>query len=167
MIVIFESYQEFQRKFKNNRRSLEKTGYIYIIEFTENIKIGQTINPEQRIPLIKGNLKNYANTEIKRIFVSNKLKAFKEIEKQMHQTFQNKRINNGELFNVVFFDAVREFFNHEDYDPQKKENIYDMFKEIQAESKQNPSLLNSNPRLTQYSEILFNGKEMTFKGSAS
>ena len=167
MIVIFESYQEFLRKFKNNRRSLEKYGYIYIIEFTENIKIGQTINPEQRIPLIRGNLKNYANTEIKRIFVSNKLKAYKEIEKKMHQTFQDKRINNGELFNVDFFDALRELLNQEDFDPQKKESIYDMLKEEKAKSKQNPSLLNSNPRLNQYTDILFNGKEMTFKGAAS
>ena len=158
--LIYESYQDFLRKFRNNRRSLEKTGYVYIIEFSENIKIGQTINPDQRIPLIRGTLKNYSNQCIKRIFVSQKLKAYKEIEKRLHQTFQDKRIKNGELFNVPFKTAVQELLNQEDYDPHRTTNINDILKEIQIKSKQNPDLLNSNPRLSQYSEYLFNDKEL-------
>lgn len=77
-------------------------GYLYIIEYGANVKIGVAANPLDRIRQLKNMANNYSLVELGRIAVSYPHKKYRENEARLHSAFQNERIRTGELFSARF-----------------------------------------------------------------
>jgi len=76
-------------------------GYVYAIEYGENLKIGYTQNPKQRVIALRGQAKLYADKNIGWMALSPPHTNFMENEKFLHQHFAEKRLS-GELFSLTF-----------------------------------------------------------------
>jgi hypothetical protein len=76
-------------------------GYVYILEFEKEIKIGRTKNPEQRINCIE----TTRGERVKRSFISERCSNYFKIEVMLHRIFKDKR-NVGEYFNCDFDEVV-------------------------------------------------------------
>ena len=85
-------------------------GYVYIIEFGDNVKIGNTMHPTSRILNHANNAKNYCLVELKRIAVSWPHSNFIQNEIYLQTLFEEKRIGTGELFSISFETAMDAFY---------------------------------------------------------
>ena len=84
-------------------------GYLYLIEFGNNVKIGITTHPESRIIELANLAKNYCLVELKRIAVSYPHRNYAQNELALHSQFEDKRIGTGELFRIDFESALSAF----------------------------------------------------------
>lgn len=80
----------------------ENGGCVYVVEFSDgHIKIGNSINPQQRIKAIAGG--NQA--EMVRSWISARGRNFAKLERAAHNHFKAFRVG-GEFFTAKFEDAV-------------------------------------------------------------
>lgn len=77
-------------------------GFVYAIQFGDSIKIGYATKLRQRMKGIISQAKNYSKVRTGRIAFSIQHTNYRENEKILHDHFQDKRFNNGELFNLGF-----------------------------------------------------------------
>lgn len=147
-IQIFPSYQDLKNLCYETDFISEGYGYVYIVEFENCVKIGISINPVNRIGLVRGIGKNYSGMQMNRIAISQRLKGYREIEKALHMQFNLNRINEGELFNITFEQALKALREKKDVSPQK--NYLDLRR------KTNPFLYvsNLNNRLSHYTKLI-------------
>lgn len=83
-----------------------KNGYVYVLEFENEVKIGRTINPTQRISCISTSKGEFP----KRTFVSEKCSNYYKIETELHKKFKEQR-NIGEYFKSNFDEVVLQLKN--------------------------------------------------------
>lgn len=82
-------------------------GYFYIVEYNDYVKIGSSRNLPQRYLSIKRECEKYNNGKIGRIAISKIAHTnYKENEVYLHNYFSQNRINNTELFNLIFDDVI-------------------------------------------------------------
>ncbi|MBD5144108.1 MAG: AAA family ATPase [Ruminococcus sp.] len=97
---IFNS-DEFERM-----KSIENTikssylGFIYFLEYGENIKIGYSQKPSNRMKQLK-NQAEYGKIKLGNVAISKPHTNYRENEKLLHQYFNQSRIAGTELFSVT------------------------------------------------------------------
>lgn len=77
-------------------------GYVYIIEIDNEVKIGQSVNPYNRLYELKHTLENYGHRVLGRAAISPIHVNFAETERKLHNHFQKHRIESTELFTLSF-----------------------------------------------------------------
>jgi hypothetical protein len=82
-------------------------GYLYVVEYGNAIKIGRTKKLVQRVKQLKTGANCYSDKKIGRIAYSIAHTNYLKNEHEIHKCFQNKRIGNGELFDIT----LEEFFS--------------------------------------------------------
>ena len=106
LYAFFEDYK-YLSLIDDCKMYLEKTkqnliGYVYVIEFEDgSVKIGMSINPEQRIKSISAS----NQSKLTRKWISNAVSDFQKLEFKAHNHFKKFRLN-GEFFSVNFDVAV-------------------------------------------------------------
>lgn len=85
------------------------TGCVYAVEFGDHVKIGSTTNPLSRLRALSTSARNYSFTGIGRIALTPIHSRFRSNELYVHSVFIEKRIENGELFDIPFEYAVAVF----------------------------------------------------------
>ncbi|MGD7047027.1 GIY-YIG nuclease family protein [Rossellomorea marisflavi] len=89
------------KELKNHNFKIDKySGYVYLVQYGNFVKIGKTINPIQRISSINGLAVNYAGENVKEIIISDRHSNYSENERKLHSYFNEHRINKGELFRL-------------------------------------------------------------------
>ena len=89
---------------KNNKGKY--TGFFYVLEYGDFVKIGSTKNPYQRLMALKRNAVNYGNLKIGRLAISIPHTNYVENEKKLHEHFKSKRKQGSELFDYRFDDVL-------------------------------------------------------------
>lgn len=108
-----------------------ETGYLYIIEYKNDVKIGKTRRPYNRIKDLSKQCEFYSKGKTGRVAISCSHSNFDYNEKKLHEYFEKYRISNGELFKMKFEYAMEEIKNANLYFsnivPQdSNENLYKM-----------------------------------------
>lgn len=75
-----------------------KKGYVYLLEYGDDVKIGTTKQPYFRISELARLAKNYSKTQTRSVAISPVHTNRFENEKKLHELFSEKLIGNGELF---------------------------------------------------------------------
>ncbi|MCB6310396.1 hypothetical protein LI216_12565 [Mediterraneibacter glycyrrhizinilyticus] len=83
--------------FKNHSRK----GYVYLLEYGNDVKIGTTKQPYFRIVELDRLAKNYSKTCTGSVAISPMHTSRFENEKKLHELFSDKLIGNGELFKTT------------------------------------------------------------------
>ncbi|MDE7093851.1 MAG: GIY-YIG nuclease family protein, partial [Oscillospiraceae bacterium] len=87
-------------------KSIESTtkdsffGFIYFLEYGENIKIGYSQTPSSRIKQLKKQAE-YGKIKLGNVAISKPHTNYRENEKLLHQYFNQNRISGTELFSVT------------------------------------------------------------------
>lgn len=101
MIKITE-YTDVNRLIQTNFLENKNMGYIYIIKNENYIKIGQTLNPSNRIKQLSDS--NSGGSKIEKICVCGPMYIYNTIEKIMHNHFRDTRVE-GEWFDTDYEEA--------------------------------------------------------------
>lgn len=91
-----------------DKRTNGYLGYFYVIEWGDNVKIGSTANPFQRIKELTRAACKYGNVTIGGIAFSPPHTNYRANETALHRRFADARIGDTELFDVSFGVVVRE-----------------------------------------------------------
>ena len=87
--------------------ALEYEGFFYIIDLDgESVKIGSTARPSKRMGALLHTLKDYANMDCSRVFVSEPHINYKQNETKLLNYFTDKRRPSTEICLVAYDDAV-------------------------------------------------------------
>lgn len=89
-------------------RSLDSTGFVYVLECGEYVKIGKTKRPDKRYSQIKQGAYCYGGVEVGRMAISARIKKYGEKEAELHTIFAKLRKSGTELFSVPFEVAITE-----------------------------------------------------------
>jgi hypothetical protein len=81
-------------------------GVVYAVEFGDYVKVGCTTDIQHRIVALSNIARNYAMTSIGRIAITGFCSNWYECEAEAHATLADYRINDSEMFSVVFDVAV-------------------------------------------------------------
>lgn len=105
-VQIFE-HEEFGkvRNIENKNRG-KYTGFFYVLEWDNLVKIGSTKNPYQRVMALRRNAEKYGKSKIGRVAFSKPHTNYKENEKKLHEKFSDCRKNDSELFNISFDEVM-------------------------------------------------------------
>lgn len=92
-------------------KSIEKStplyfGYVYVLEYGNQVKIGQTKNPYQRITALNRQGKKYSDKDVGRVAIMPRCTNYREIEKNLHKIFEDYRKPDTELFSLSFEDTL-------------------------------------------------------------
>lgn len=111
----------------NKIKKIRNTGFVYCVDYHNGkIKIGSTKSPYDRYKSLSSNASRYGNYPLGDMWVSKRCTNYKDIEKQLHKIFADKRIPNTELFELDF-----DMFG----DNEKELNLKYENKRIKSESK--------------------------------
>lgn len=106
-ITVYQSPEEMKRDRERLRKPKDSyAGYVYAVEFGDHVKIGSTDNPINRINSLASMARNYCFAGIGRVALSPVHSNFRTNEMILHAVFSEKRIADGELFDVSFDSAV-------------------------------------------------------------
>lgn len=84
------------------------TGFVYILECGEYVKIGKTAKPDRRYSQIRQGAYSYGGVETGRMAISARMKDYGNKETELHSKFSSLRKNGTELFSIPFEIAVTE-----------------------------------------------------------
>ena len=104
--------QIFKNKEFGNLKDIEKknkgkhTGFFYILEWDNEVKIGSTKCPYQRTMALKRSAENYGKSKIGRIALSVPHTNYTENERALHKFFAEYRKDGSELFDIGFEETV-------------------------------------------------------------
>lgn len=107
-----DNLQVFTKDEFGSIRTIEKlnkdkyTGFFYVLEWDNKVKIGSTKNPYQRIMALKRSAENYGNSKIGRAALSVPHTNYVENEKMLHKVFKQNRKTGSELFDMDFEDVL-------------------------------------------------------------
>lgn len=104
-ITIYQSPEEMEREKERWKRN-SYAGYVYAIEFGDNVKIGFTCYPMNRIRELTRFARNYCLSNVNRIAISPAHNGGYRNEAMLHSKFADKRLEDGELFSIEFEEAV-------------------------------------------------------------
>ena len=82
------------------------TGFFYILEWNNIVKIGSTKNPYQRVLALKRTAENYGSDKLGRIALSIPHTNYRDNERILHKFFSNCRKPDTELFNMEFEEVI-------------------------------------------------------------
>lgn len=108
-------------------RTIEKknqnkhTGFFYILEWDDLVKIGSTQNPYQRIMALKRTAETYGRSKLGRVAFSKPHTNYTSNEKRLHKYFSKYRQKGSELFNITFNKAINNIPNDIEYLDESKE----------------------------------------------
>ena len=91
------------------------TGFFYILEWNNMVKIGSTKNPYQRLLALKRTAENYGSDKLGRIALSVPHTNYRDNEKTLHKFFSNCRKPYTELFNMEVRDAISKIPSNLEY----------------------------------------------------
>lgn len=111
-LSIYQSPQDLKEHWRGCEYYREEhTGYVYVCECGNAVKIGQTGKPVIRIATHRTNAKIYGENAVGRVAVTSSTSFHKDLERYLHFHFANKRRDvRGEFFDVSF-DAVVDFIH--------------------------------------------------------
>lgn len=95
------------REIEKNKSS-EYMGFFYLLEWGDDVKIGCTKNPYQRIMSFKRQAEKYGDKIIGRYALSEPHTNYQENEKLLHKFFGSARIAGTELFSLPLDMAIRD-----------------------------------------------------------
>lgn len=98
-------------KFSKAHSVTTLTGYLYLVQIGDLVKIGKSIFPYGRVINLKVTFENYGNEQIGLCAISEEHKNYTENERLLHQHFKNNRIVGTELFKLDFQRALKEIEN--------------------------------------------------------
>ena len=84
-------------------------GIVYFLEYGDSLKIGRSIKPYNRMMSLKREATKYNGTKLGRVAISPPHTNIAENEKVFHKYFEDKRINDTELFNISFDDLLQAY----------------------------------------------------------
>lgn len=97
------SRKEHYRKYKRN----EPFGYVYIVEYGKDIKIGFSQEIWTRLHTLESQARNYGSKKFGRIAFCDAVENYRLLEKHLHLRFWNKRTTRyAELFHCRFEKAI-------------------------------------------------------------
>ena len=99
-----ENFSELRKIEKENTG--DYTGFFYILEYGDLVKIGYTKNPYQRVMALKRNAENYGDLKLGKIALSIPHTNFSENEKKLHKKFSAYRKSGSELFDLDFQEII-------------------------------------------------------------
>lgn len=91
------------------------TGFFYILEWDNFVKIGSTKNPYQRLMALKRSAETYGQSQLGRIAFSVPHTNYKINEKKLHKNFSMHRKEKSELFDLSFDEVVSNLPNDMEY----------------------------------------------------
>lgn len=91
---------------------IEYAGYVYVIEYGDYIKIGQSRNPYNRITQLRMQAENYGTCKLGRVAVSIPCSNYENIEKLLHEFWSEFRKESTELFDIPFDFFMDEVESH-------------------------------------------------------
>lgn len=105
------------------------TGFFYVLEWDNVVKIGSTKEPYTRVMALKRNAENYGGSKLGRLAISVPHTNYAENEKKLHIHFSSKRKSGSELFEIEFETAISEIPEHMEYidDSEKIDQRGDIF----------------------------------------
>lgn len=128
-LTIFEK-ENFEEIKEVEKQTPPHFGYVYILEYGNMLKIGQSKKPYGRLQTLKMQCTNYADKEIGRFALTPKCTNYTKVEKRFHQIFAKYRKEGSELFDLSFEDAISQIesktINYRD-DSQEMERKTDAF----------------------------------------
>ena len=86
-------------------KSSEYTGYVYVVEWDDNVKIGCTQSPFKRMKDFNV-FKNYTETSIGKVAISKECTNYRQIENFLHRYFSKYRYKGTELFDMSLEQAM-------------------------------------------------------------
>ena len=112
-VYIFNSLDELKNSVKKQTLFRnDGSGFVYVIEYGKEIKIGSSKNLFTRLCTHESNIRILKREKMGRIAFCGPNRNYKILEKHLHLRFYNKRISDyGELFSCRFekaCDALRE-----------------------------------------------------------
>lgn len=105
-LQVFENSEFGDIKEIEKRNKDKYTGFFYILEYGEFVKIGSTKNPYQRLMALKRSAVNYGEWGIGKIAISIPHTNYVENEKKLHKHFNGKRKQGSELFDCRLEDVI-------------------------------------------------------------
>jgi len=127
------------------------TGYVYAIEYGNDLKIGCTRNPKERLMHLSNHAMRYSDKKLGRFILTPPHDNYRENERLLHSIFSDFRINDCELFNLQI-ESITEKFDtlsllKKERNPIDVSNIYKLF------NKQNDTPCNINDIINQLQTI--------------
>lgn len=107
---IFDSYELEKIKAIEKNIKSSYVGFIYILEYGKNIKIGHSKKPSTRIKSLK-NQARYNDCKLEKIAISKPHTNYINNERLLHEYFKQYRISETELFSMTLQQALSEFPN--------------------------------------------------------
>ena len=98
-------------KFAKNHSLTSLSGYLYMAQIGDLVKIGKSVFPYGRIFNLKVVFENYGNRKIGLCAVSEEHPNYTNNEKILHEYFRENRIPKSELFTLDFHKALKEIEN--------------------------------------------------------
>lgn len=114
-LKIFAEDELNQLKEIESNNKNKYTGFFYVLEYGDWIKIGSTKSPYTRITTLKSNAEKYGNTTTGRIIISSPHTNYIDNEKKLHTFFSEYRKPGTELFNLSLDEALGEINNIVEY----------------------------------------------------
>lgn len=105
---IFNSYEYEKIKAIEENKKNSYFGFIYILEYGKNVKIGYSKNPVIRIKSFKKQAE-YADCKIGNVAISKPHTNYIKNEKLLHEYFKQHRISGTELFSMTLKQALSDF----------------------------------------------------------
>lgn len=88
-------------------KKVEYMGFVYAVEYGDQLKIGCTTKLKERIVTLKSQAEKYANKRIGKVAYTPLHTNYCENEKLLHHHFQNYRHGKSELFNMTFGEFIK------------------------------------------------------------
>ena len=107
-LTIFNADELNQLKEIEINNKNKYTGFFYILEYGDLIKIGSTKSPYIRIMTLKRQAEKYGDKNVGRVAISIPHTNFTDNEKRLHIFFSEYRKSGTELFNLPFDNIVCE-----------------------------------------------------------
>lgn len=108
----FEIYDRSEwSKFSKIKSITTLTGFLYMVEVGDLVKIGKSINPYGRVANLRMVFENYGDKKIGLCAISEEHKNYTMNEKILHKYFAKDRIPKSELFKIDFHTSLKEIEN--------------------------------------------------------
>lgn len=98
----------------------EYFGVVYALEYGDQIKIGSTNKPYERMRALTHNAQKYGDTKIGSVAFTTPHSNFRSNETLLHRKFASKRKEGTELFNITLEEAIKAFSGLEYLDESEK-----------------------------------------------
>jgi hypothetical protein len=109
-VCIFRSLQDLESVCCRNDFPMDRTkltGYVYAVEFAEDLKIGFSTDLWTRLHTLNSKARIYRHSSLGRIAFTGRIEHYRSLEHHLHLRFFNKRLEPlGELFDLSFELAV-------------------------------------------------------------